>query len=44
MAKYTSPELRVSRFFLAEDIAVNIGSNIWFDDEELEENSNPTQD
>ena len=41
MGKYTAPELSVSTFLLTKDIAVNVGSNVWFDDEELDENGNP---
>lgn len=41
MKKYTTPELSASRVLLIKDIAVNVGSNIWFDDEELDESGNP---
>ena len=41
MKKYTAPELSVSDFVLTKEIALNTGSNVWFDDEELDENGNP---
>lgn len=43
MKKYVSPDLIVSEFILTKDIAVNVGSNVWYDDEELDENGNPIE-
>ena len=35
MKKYLTPEILVSSYVLSSDVAVNLGSNIWEDNDEL---------
>lgn len=43
MNKYQTPELKVTSCVLSKDIAVNLGSNVWDDFDEVDENGNPIE-
>lgn len=43
MKKYVTPELNITKYVLSKEIALNVGSNVWTDDEELDENGDPIE-
>ena len=43
MKKYVTPELNLTEYVLSKEIALNLGSNVWTDEEELNENGNPIE-
>lgn len=43
MKKYVTPELNISSYVLSSDVAVNLGSNIWTDNDELLDGENPEE-